>query len=303
MSATAPPHLSDLRDMALSAIAEAHRLIGRTNQKPPQMDASANQRIKSKQPQHFDKPRGETSRFRLGRGSLIGLLGLASICVAVFAWQSSHGQVAAEPNSTSSISIKKNEELPTQPAPSKAKAAARTENVPPQPLRAPTMVDRVETNPAAAPVASESSPQIQMIVRERTDLRQGIDQLKAAQSQMVGENAKLAELVKASQEIARHNAEFSEELKAAQTQLARDNLNLAEQLKASQEQLTIIAEQLKKNQEQVARLVASQQKERPKTPASSLLVIAGPERRTPTSLVPPVRVQTPAPRQLPPKPQ
>jgi hypothetical protein len=43
-----------------------------------------------------------------------------NLSVAVFAWQSTHGQVAPEPISTSSVSIKKKEELPAQPAPSKA---------------------------------------------------------------------------------------------------------------------------------------------------------------------------------------
>jgi uncharacterized phage infection (PIP) family protein YhgE len=152
-------------------------------------------------------------------------------------------------------------------------------------------------------MATDLAPQVQMIVRELANLQQGIDQLKAGQSQMARDNSELAEHLKASQEIARHNADLSEELKAAQAQMARDNINFADRLKASQEQLASIAGQLKENQEQVGRLVASEQKRRPKTLASSPIPIANPARRTPTSLPPPVRVQTPDPRQLPPKPQ
>jgi hypothetical protein len=237
------------------------------------------------QPRHSAKLHKGLSRFRLVLGSLIGLLGLASICFVVFAWQMSHGQVASEPISTSSISIKRNEDLQAQPAPGNADAAGRTDTRPP--LQ--TKVERVaaETTPVAAPMATDLAPQIQMIVREFANLQQGIDQLKAGQSQM-----------------ARDNSELAERLKAAQAQMAHDNGYFADQLKASQEQLASIARQLKESQEQVGRLLASEQRQRPKTlVSSSPIPIANPARRTPTSPPPPLRVQTPDPGRLSPKPQ
>ena len=305
MSATPPTHQSDSRDAALNAITEAQRSIGRAHQQLPPIDSSEPQRAKhlpKMQPRHSAKLHKGLSRFRLVLGSLIGLLGLAGICFVVFAWQMSHGQVASEPVSTSSISIKKNEDLQAQPAPGNADAAGRTDTRPP--LQ--TKVERVaaETTPVAAPMATDLAPQIQMIVREFANLQQGIEQLKAGQSQMARDNSELAERLKASQDIARHNADLSEELKAAQAQMTHDNGYFADQLKASQEQLASIARQLKESQEQVGRLLASEQRQRPKTlVSSSPIPIANPARRTPTSPPPPLRVQTPDPGRLSPKPQ
>jgi uncharacterized phage infection (PIP) family protein YhgE len=120
---------------------------------------------------------------------------------------------------------------------------------------------------------------IQKIARELENVEQGIDQLKTGQSQMVHDNGELAEHLKATQEMARHNADLAEDLKAAQAQMARDNVNVAEQLKASHEQIANIAEQLKESQEQIASLVASEQKQRPRTLASSPVPIANSTRK------------------------
>jgi hypothetical protein len=65
-----------------------------------------------------------------------------------------------------------------------------------------------------------------------------------------------------------------------------------------------IAEQLKQSQEQIARLVASEQKQRPRTLASSPLPIANSTRKpVPKRPSPRVRVQTQDPTQLQPEPQ
>jgi hypothetical protein len=73
-----------------------------------------------------------SSRGRLVLRSLMGLLAVACIGVAAFAWQSSHGQAAPEPISTSSVPIVK-KELAAQPAPSIADVAAKTDAGLPQP--------------------------------------------------------------------------------------------------------------------------------------------------------------------------
>ena len=218
----------------------------------------------------------------------MGLLAVACIGVAAaFAWPSPHGQAAPEPISTSSVTIEKNER-PAQPAPSNAGVAAKTDaGLPQRSSQAQTTLQRAApVAPTAAPMAPDLAQSIQMITRELANVEQGIDQLKTGQAQMVRDNAELAERLKATQEMARNNAE------------------LAEQLKASHEQMANIAEQLKQSQEQIARLVASGQKQRPRTLASSPLPIANSTRKlVPTRPSPRVRVQTQDPTQLQPEQQ
>jgi hypothetical protein len=209
----------------------------------------------------------------------MGLLALASIgAVAALGWQSTHGQAAPDPISTSSVSIQK-KELPGQPAPYNADVAAKTDAGLPQPSS-----QAQTTPPRAAPVAPapmdpDLAQSIKMIARELANAEQGIDQLKTGQPQVIRDNAELAEHLKATQEMARHNTDLVEDLKAAQAQMARDNVIFAEQLKASQEQMANIAEQLKVSQEQLAHLVASEQKQRPRTLASTPKPVPTPRSR------------------------
>ena len=313
MSIPATPQQSHSHDVALAAIAQAHRQIGHADEQFVQGDETAFKLEKEKkamrhpsneQPRSAEPGRG-SSRRRLVLRSLIGLLAVACIGVAAFAWPSPHGKAAPEPISTSSVSIKK-KELPAQPAPSNADVAAKTDAGLPQPSsQAQTTLQRAApVAPTAAPMAPDLAQSIQMITRELANVEQGIDQLKTGQAQIVRDNAELAEHLKAMQEMARHNAALAEDLKVAQAQMARDNVNFAEQLKATQEQMANIAEQLKESQEQIARLVASGQKQRPRTLASSPLSIANSTRKpVPTSPSPQVRVQTQDPRHLQPKQQ
>jgi len=218
----------------------------------------------------------------------MGLLAVACIGVAAaFAWPSPHGQAAPEPISTSSVTIEKNER-PAQPAPSNAGVAAKTDaGLPQRSGQAQTTLQRAApVAPTAAPMAPDLAQSIQMITRELANVEQGIDQLKTGQAQMVRDNAELAEHLKATQEMARNNAD------------------LAEQFKASHEQMANIAEQLKQSQEQIARLVASGQKQRPRTLLSSPLPSANSTRKlVPTRPSPRVRVQTQDPTQLQPEQQ
>jgi hypothetical protein len=312
MSITATPQQT--RDVALAAIAQAHKRIGHADEQLVQLDEAAFKLEKEKnatrhpsneQPRSAEPGRG-SSRGRLVLRSLMGLLALACIGVAAFAWKSTHGQAAPEPISTSSVSIEK-KERPAQPARYNADVAAKTDAGLPQPSSETQTTPQRATPvaPTAAPMAPDLAQSIQMIARELANVEQGIDQLKTGQAQMVRDNAELAEHLKATQEMARHNADLAEDLKTAQAQMARDNVNFAEQLSASQEQMANIAEQLKGSQEQIARLVASEQKQRPRTLASSPLPIANSTRKpvpTPPSS-PQVRVQTQDPRHLQPKQQ
>src|SRR3981189_849171 len=126
MSIRATPQQSHSRDVALAAIAQAHRQIG-ADEQLVQVDETAFKLEKEEkatrppadeQPRFAEPGRG-SSRGRLVLRSLMGLLAVACIGAAALAWPSPHGQAAPEPISTSSVSIEK-KELPVQPAPSKS---------------------------------------------------------------------------------------------------------------------------------------------------------------------------------------
>jgi hypothetical protein len=306
MSITATPQQNHSRDVAIAAIAQALEQIGHADELLVQPDERAFKsekennatRLPSDEPSCAAESGRGASRGKLVSRSLTGLLALAGIGVAAFAWQSTRGQAAPEPISTSSVSIKQ-KEPPAQPAPYKTDVAAKADAGLPQQLSQAQI-----KNAAPAPTAPDLAQSIQMIARELANLEQGIDQLKTGQAQMVRDNAELAEHLKATQEMARHNADLAEDLKAAQAKIARDNVNFTEQLKASQEQMADIAAQLKGSQQQIASLVASEQKQRPKPPASSALPIAAPKRQpVPTPASSQVRAQPQDPRHLQPKQQ
>jgi hypothetical protein len=280
------PQQSHLRDVALAAIAQAHRQMG-AGENLVQVDETdfkleeekiATHHPSDEQPRLAEPGRG-SSRGRLVLWSLMGLL--ACIGVAAFAWPSRHGQAAPEPTSTSSVSIEKKE-----PPPAPSNAGAKTDaGLPQRSSQAQTTIQRAApVAPTAAPMAPDLAQSIQMITRELANLEQGIDQLKTGQAQMVRDNAELAEHFKATQEMARNNAD------------------LAEQLKASREQMATIAEQLKQSQAQTARLVASEQNQRPRTLASSPTTNST-RKLVPKRPSPRVRVQTQDPTPLQPEPQ
>ena len=98
------PQQSHLRDVALAAIAQAHRQIG-AGENLVQVDETAlkleEEKIATRHPSdeqpRFAEPGRGSSRGRLVLGSLMGLLAVACIGVAAFAWPSPHGQAAPEP--------------------------------------------------------------------------------------------------------------------------------------------------------------------------------------------------------------
>ena len=292
MSIPLTPQQSHLRDVALAAIAQAHRQIG-ADEQLLQVDETALKleneekatRHRSDEQPRLAEPGRGSSRGRLVLWSLMGLLAVACIGVAAFAWPSPDGQAAPEPISTSSVSIEK-KELPAQPAPSNAGVAAKTDaGLPQRSSQAQTTLQSAAPEaPTAAAMAPDLAQSIQMIARELAHLEQGIDQLKTGQAQMVRDSVEL--VLKATQEMARNNAD------------------LAEQLKASHERMANIAEQLKQSQEQIARLVASGQNQRPRTLASSPPPTANATRKlVPTRPSPRVRVQTQDPTPLQPEQQ
>jgi len=289
MSIPATPQQNHSREAALAAIAQAYRQIGADQQLVPVDETACKLETEKKATRHpsDEQPRFAgpgSSRGRLVLRSLMGLLAVACIGVAAFAWPSPDGQAAPEPISTSSVSIEK-KELAAQPAPSDAGVAAETDaGLPQQSSQAQTTLQRAAPEaPTAAAVAPDLAQSIQMITRELANVEQEIDQLKTGQAQMVRDNAEL--VLKATQEMARNNAD------------------LGEQLKANHEQMANIAEQLKQSQEQIARLVASGQKQRPRTLASSPLPTNSTRKLVPKRPSPRVRVQTQDPTPLQPEQQ
>jgi hypothetical protein len=314
MSIPATQQQSHSRDVALAAIAQAHRQIGHTVGQLAQVDETVLTSEKGKkatpyspneQPLSAEPGRGSL-RGRLMLRSLMGLLAVACIGIAAFAWPSLRGQAALEPISTSSASTEK-KRLAAQPLRANVDAAAKTDAGLAQ---SPSQVQAQATPQRAAPVAQTAAPiapdlaqSIQKIARELENVEQGIDQLKTGQAQMAHDNGELAEHLKAAQEMTRHNADLAEDLKAAQAKIARDNVSFADQLRASQQQMANLAEQLKASQEQIARLVAaSEQKQRPRTLAPSPIPIANSTRK-PVPPSPHVRVQTQDPKHSPPQQQ
>jgi hypothetical protein len=184
---TATPEEIHSRDVALAAIAQAYRQIGHAVEQLVQVDETAFKLEKeenamghpaNEQPRSVEPGRG-SSRNTLVLRSLMGLLALACIGVAAFAWPSPHGQAATEPISTASVSIVK-KELPAQQAPYNTNVAAKTDAALLQPSsQAQTTPQRnASAAPTAAPMAPDLAQSIQMMVRELANLEQGITNSK-----------------------------------------------------------------------------------------------------------------------------
>src|SRR5229473_5008296 len=115
MSFPATHQQSHSRDVALAAIAQAHRQIGHAVGQLAQVDETAFTSEKEKKATPYS-PNEQPRSAEPGRGSLrgmlllpslMGLLAVACIGVAAFAWPSLRGQAAPESISTSSESTVK----------------------------------------------------------------------------------------------------------------------------------------------------------------------------------------------------
>ena len=302
-SAGSDPQPSTPRDLSIASINEAFRLIGQTDQRlqglerPTRegLDKPNKERIETLEVVKPPTPKlvenSSRSKFLLQGFLALGALGFVS--VAALAWQSSREQT--DPASTSSISRNKEDLLP-RPAPKSADLAAKRDTGPAEP-----QVQAAPQNAPIAPMSTEMLQQFQAIVRELANMERAIDQLKNEQSQMVHENADLAEQLKATHEIARRNAELSEDLKATQAQTVRENGKIADQLKANQDSMAAISEQLKQSQEQIARQTVAEQKLRPRTPISSPQMVNAIRKPVPASAGPQVGLRTQDPQRSPPK--
>ena len=151
------------------------------------------------------RSRPRPSRDRPWLRGLVGLLLAACIGAAAIASQSPYGDAlkpimarwAPQLVPTPSQLLDKSA-LSAQPSPPSVQAAA-AEQAPPQPIPlAQTAPEDVA--PTAAQVPPELTRLLQTIMRDLANVEQEIEQLKTSQAQMAGDNAKVAEQVKASQE-------------------------------------------------------------------------------------------------------
>jgi uncharacterized membrane protein YccC len=137
--------------------------------------------------------------------ALVGLLLAAAIIVAALVLQSSYGsgaklvvarwvpQLVSRPSSPP-----ENPPLPAQPAPTTVKVAA-AETAPPQ-ATPPAQAAPQDAAPTATAAPPDQAQLLQTMARGLANLERNIEQLKANQQQMAGDNSKAIEALKASQE-------------------------------------------------------------------------------------------------------
>ena len=247
------------RDAALIAFAQARdqfavgdEYLGQANEKvlTGQEDAKAAPSTPA--------PLAVTTRRSSTRGSLptwnylIGLIALVPLGATVFTWLSVHSHINSVRISASSVLKKWAKSVSSEGVVEQSDAGSQQ-----------TSPQAQTTGPRAAPAVSAVAPPVTdlaqsmiAISHQLAEAERVIDTLKTRQGQMVRENAELDEHLKATQEMARHNADVVEYFKSVQAQMAHDNANLAEQLRASQGQVTNIAAQLESSQEQMPKIAA-----------------------------------------------
>jgi hypothetical protein len=137
--------------------------------------------------------------------ALIGLALAAGIVVAALVLQSSHGGAArlvvarwAQQLVSTPLLPPENPHLPAQPAPSTVRVAA-AEAVPPQ-ATPPAQTAPQNAAPTATAALPDQTQLLQAMARNLANLERDIEQLKANQQQMAGDNSKAIEALKASQE-------------------------------------------------------------------------------------------------------
>jgi hypothetical protein len=150
----------------------------------------------------------------------VGLLGAACIAGAAFVAQSSYGETVrpviarwAAPylGSVSWLAAAK-PELAATPGPSGVRLASAAEAAPAQAAPAVAAAPQDSASPADAVASSETLLLLQTMARDLVTVQQGIEELKANQERIAGENARTIEQLKVSQEqTARLLARVSEQ--------------------------------------------------------------------------------------------
>jgi hypothetical protein len=151
--------------------------------------------------EHDDVPLRTPSRGGSALRGLIGLLSAACIIVAAFVSQSSYGDAAklvisqwVPPLISPQWSPSEKSALPVQPSSSAVRAAMAEAAAPQETASVRTTAQDV------APAPVDVTQMMHEMFRVLANVQQSIEQLKAGQEQLAGDNAKLVEQLRASQE-------------------------------------------------------------------------------------------------------
>ena len=228
------PKQNGQHDVAIAAIKDAYRQIGRADVRIPRVNEPAKLEQGAAPPSDRHKrlavPGPRSSGGGLVFGGIIGLLVATCIGAGAIALRS-HGDAAGQmiagwtpkPGLISLPAVEN--PVPPQPSPPDVEVSAAMP-APPQ------QVPPAETAPEdAVPTSALPSPTptqpLQTMAGDFAAMEQEIEQLKLSIQQL-----------RASQEqLLRDNAEAAEQIKAERAQMARDNESTAEQLKAIREQM------------------------------------------------------------------
>jgi hypothetical protein len=186
---------------AYEQIASADEQLARLTEKLARMEQEAPRR-----PSVI--PARKASRGRPALRGFIGLLAAACIAGVAFVSQSSYGEAArpviagwAAPyvGLASWLPLAK-PELAGQAAPSSVRVALTAEATPAQATPSAQGAPQGILSPTAALTPAELAQLLQAMARDLATVQQGIEQLRASQEQLAGDNAKAVEQFKASQE-------------------------------------------------------------------------------------------------------
>ena len=253
MNSTPSPDQTDRHNVAIAALKEACKQIEPGDDQPVGLKEQVSKLEQDAAGDPFGQQKSaavllrRSSPGRLASLLLIGLVVVASLSIAAFAWQS-YGDAAKQAIARwapERVLLAK-QEPPAEPRPPRIEVTTADAALPPPAALAQTPPEDVP--PKVAPMSPELAQSFQTIAREIANLEHDIEQLKTDQEQMARDNTKAIEQLKASQEQAAHdNANATEQLKASQEQMARDNAKPGEQFKASQEQIVRVPEASEQN--------------------------------------------------------
>ena len=199
-------------------LAHAYEQIARADQEL----ARFNEQISKLEKKPVKRSR-QPSRGRPALRGLVGLLLMAGICSAAFAWQSYGDTIRptisrwAPQLAAASSSPSETPKLADQQSPAAVQVAAADAAVSQLPPPAQTAPQEA----AAARIPPEVTESLQTMARDLASVQQEIEQLKASQAELARESAKTVEQLKANQEqMARAIANASEQSQRPKTSAA-----------------------------------------------------------------------------------
>jgi hypothetical protein len=231
MNSTPNPTATDPNDdlvaRADERLAHAYEQIARADEQVARVTQQLSKLERDAARKRSAVPDRRSSHNRPALRGLAGLLLAACIFLAAFVWRSPYGDAAKltitrwAPQLILALSLPL--EKPGFPAPTPSPVQVATPEAPPAQATAPAQSAPQDVRPTAAAVSPELA-QLQTMARNLASVEQGIEQLKARQEQIAGDNARAVEQLKASQEqMTRDQAKAAEQFRASQGQMVRSN--------------------------------------------------------------------------------